>query len=317
LAVYLFLLFWVGRFSKGILFGGLWFVVVLLPILNIIPIPWPMVIERFSYVPSLGFALVIGFLGDLLMGLSLVTTPPRVRRGIVGLFMMVLVLFSVMTVMRNRVWSDEILLWEDTVQKAPRFALGHMNLGLAYHERGDLERAAKSYEESLKYDPSAPKIYHNLGKLYQDMGRMDQALEQYQRLIDLGQALPHTYYNMGIIYENKGSPDRALSFYREALKRAPDYYKAHLRLGRMLERFGNRQEALQEYREALRIYPKESTAYLDLAEVLHSLGRLKEAEEAYSHFIDFSTPEMKGSEKILFVQKRLEELRRRQGQSDH
>jgi len=58
-----------------------------------------------------------------------------------------------MTIMRDRVWSEEILLWSDAVKKSPDFALGHMNLGLNFQDRGDLGNAAVSYEKPSSMIP--------------------------------------------------------------------------------------------------------------------------------------------------------------------
>jgi len=171
MGLYFFVLFKVRRYSKELVFFGFWFLIFLLPVINIVPIAWPMASERYSYIPSMGIALLVGYMGHCIWGSQRVMHSGIMKRGFLGLFVVVLVLLSLMTIMRNRIWSDEILLWSDAVQKSPDFAMGHMNLGFEYHEQGDLEQAARSYQEALRYNYYSPKLLHNIGRLYQDEGQ--------------------------------------------------------------------------------------------------------------------------------------------------
>jgi tetratricopeptide (TPR) repeat protein len=312
--LFLFLLFLyrLFPFSKVGVFGGIWFLVTLLPILNIIPIPWPTVVERFSYIPSFGFVLMIGVAGNYLMN-HLPLPPLNIgKRGWVKMFVGVLMIFSVLTVMRNRVWSDEILIWKDTVNKSPHFALGHMNLGLTYHERGELQEAESAYQKALTLTSSSPKLLHNFGRLYQDTGRPEKAFNLYQRLAAQGDAFPETYLNMAILFEEKKEPDQAVHFYEKALEKDPGYFKAHLRLGRLLEYQKNLEGALAHYREAIGIFPMRYKVYFDIAEVLRLLGRFNEAGEAFSQFIRRVPADQKGSKEYAYAQMRVNEILNKQ-----
>jgi len=122
MGLYLYVLFKVSRYSKEVTFFGLWFLMFLLPVINIVPMAWPMVSERFSYIPSMGFALLVGYTGHWIWGSQRVMYSGIMKRGFLGLLVVVLVLLSLMTIMRNRVWSDEIRLWSDAVQKSPEKA---------------------------------------------------------------------------------------------------------------------------------------------------------------------------------------------------
>jgi len=309
LGSYLFLILRMGRFSKEILFGGLWFAIFLLPVLDIIPIAWPMASERYSYIPSMGFALSLGFIFNLLLKTKSAIPSLWIKGGSRVLMVLLLVIFSVLTVMRNRVWSDEILLWSDAVQKSPDFALGYMNLGLNHQKRGDFEQAAWAYERSLSNDPSNPKVYHNLGSLYERLDRTDEAIQMYQTLIEQGQAFPVTYFNLGSIFLKKKDYNNAFLFYKEAIRVDPDYYKAHLWLGRLYNRFGKKEEALHEFKEAIRIFPQRWVSYLDTGDLLYSMKRFTEAEKVYQQALIFFPPERRGSSEYGVIQERLRALR--------
>lgn len=316
LAAYLAFLFRARRWSAGIPLGGLWFVIVLLPVLNLVPIAWPTVVERFSYLPSLGLALAVGLLADRALETPLVARSAGLRRGLVAGGMATLALFAALTVARTRVWSDEALLWEDTVGKAPTIAMAQMNLGLAYQARGDFVRAAAAYHQSLEYNPRNSKIHHNLAMLYQVTGRPDEALAEYRKLIEQGEVAPQTYFNIGILYDDKDDAEQAITYYREAIRRNPDYGKAHLRLGALLADAGQPDEALTQFQHAIRIDPRRSDLYLLLASFLDDLDRRQEAEDFYAKALALAAPAARQSEEYTAAQTRLQQLRQQRGAED-
>jgi tetratricopeptide (TPR) repeat protein len=57
------------------------------------------------------------------------------------------------TYARNRVWGDEVTLWQDVVKKSPRKARGDNNLGNAYRSLGNFDEAIKQYQFALQLDP--------------------------------------------------------------------------------------------------------------------------------------------------------------------
>ncbi len=293
------------RWSPGVTFGGLWFIIGLLPVLNLVPIPWPTVVERFSYLPSLGFALAVGLAADHALTIA---TPPR-RRLLTAVGVGALAVLVVLSTARTRVWGDELLLWQDTAAKSPEFPLAYMNLGILYQERGDLARAAAAYQESLEINPQNAKIHHNLATLYQDTGRLDDALGEYRRLIELGEATPQAYFNMGMIYEEKDDPAQAIASYREAIRRNPDYAKAHLRLGGALVDTGRPDDAVTAFREATRIDPRSEIAHLALANLLDDLGRPQEAADTYARYLAIASPTTRQSPAYREAQARLDTLR--------
>jgi protein O-mannosyl-transferase len=66
------------------------------------------------------------------------------------------------TVVRNRVYRSEILLWQDTVKKSPGKARAHNNLGYAHYLSGDLDNARKAYMEALELNPASAISRNNL-----------------------------------------------------------------------------------------------------------------------------------------------------------
>jgi len=179
---------WNRKSYPGFLLSGFWFLITLFPVLNIIPIPSPSVMERSAYLPSIGFCLGIGWAGRYLLDRCTSQGTLWGIHGLQGIFLLILIVFSVMTVQRNTVWQDEVLIWEDLYRKVPNESpLGHFNLGREYHIRGELDRAEKEYRLALKYKQKPDPILHQyLAMIYQKKSRSQDAIREYEKAIALG-----------------------------------------------------------------------------------------------------------------------------------
>src|SRR5262249_7976638 len=82
------------------------------------------VLEHRAYIPRLGIALLTA---------ALFRWVSRQSSG-VGLAssLVVVIVLAAMTIERNRVFSSEIALWEDTTPKSPEKARSHYSLSTAY-----------------------------------------------------------------------------------------------------------------------------------------------------------------------------------------
>jgi len=53
----------------------------------------------------------------------------------------------------NQAWRDPVAMWEDAARKSPGKARVHWNLGKAYFEKRDYDRARAATERALALDP--------------------------------------------------------------------------------------------------------------------------------------------------------------------
>ena len=81
---------------------------------------------------------------------------PRFAVGVV------LLLFTIASIVRQLDYRSEIALWESSVRLSPWNARGHNNLGYAYQLAGRTEDARREYEAALLFDPGHGKARLNL-----------------------------------------------------------------------------------------------------------------------------------------------------------
>ena len=66
---------------------------------------------------------------------------------------LILVLFSMIIMDRNKVWKDELTLWADARQKSPGLVRPYNNLGEAHDKLGNYDQAIGEFQEALKINP--------------------------------------------------------------------------------------------------------------------------------------------------------------------
>lgn len=225
------------------LVSGAWVGITLLPSL---PIAWTNlaeapVAERYLYLPSVGLCLIFGAL--VVRGLA-----PRSRRlpTVVAAIALVVVA-SVATMLRERVWASDIALWSDTVEKAPSSGLAWGELGKAYLDRqSDLEKALGYYQRAIEADNDAEGraiAYNSIGVIHARRDRLDEALDAWRAAVREKPDYASAHYNIANLLANRYQTkarehqllDRSLllearSHLEQAVAADPRYRKAWLRL---------------------------------------------------------------------------------------
>lgn len=109
--------------------------------------------------------------------------PPRrsVRIGLAAACAIELLVLSLGTLDRNRVWRNDESLWYDVTVKSPHDARGLLNYAVEENSRGRFEKAI-SYLEAARREPIPPLglIESNLGQAYDGLKR-DAEAEQHLR----------------------------------------------------------------------------------------------------------------------------------------
>ena len=213
-----------ARMAKFIV---LWYLLALLPVMQLIPVPVPaLAADRYAYIPSVAFALAPALIAWNVRKALL-------RRGLTAVstvFVAACVLYAgtlgAATWSRNRVWRSSETLWSDCLAKNPASRLALLNLGAVYLEKDDLVAARSLFEEAVRIEPGFILAYYQLGRIFERTGAPFLAKSVY---------------------------GRALSAESSHLERVTRRYRglASNRLGHMALDEGRYQSALDHAREAM------------------------------------------------------------------
>ena len=124
-------------------------------------------------------------------------------------------------------------------------ALG--NLGLIYHQLGQLERAEESYRSALAIEPADPWLHRGLGGVYETQGRWEQAQKEYRRAIELDPQDALARYALGNALLAERKLEAAVDAFCDALEIDPTLDAARNRLAAIYRGRGMNAAALEQY----------------------------------------------------------------------
>jgi tetratricopeptide (TPR) repeat protein len=193
----------------------------LLPSLYIPAVGENVFAERYLYLPSFGFVLLIA------LALSWAkAVKPGLVPGMVIIALAVAILYSVGTVSRNAVWRDNVTLFTDTVRKSPDAALPHLSLGNAYLNQNRLDEAVNEFIAALKLNPDDAVAHYNLGNTYLKQNHFDKAGNEFNTALTLKPDFAEAHLNLGLIYMAQGRFEEAVNEFTIVVKLDPDDFMA-------------------------------------------------------------------------------------------
>ena len=80
--------------------------------------------------------------------------------------------------------EEGIALLVEVTEAAPHLTTAHIDLGIAYGQKSDWERAEASLQRALELNPRHPVARNELGIVYRRTGRFAEARESYEQVLE-------------------------------------------------------------------------------------------------------------------------------------
>lgn len=312
------------RYSRPIFFGLGWFLINWLPISNIIPLICYFLVERYMYVPSVGFCFILALLIN-----QMYQSKPRIAMGLLGV---ILAIYSVIVINRNGDYRSEYTLSLKTIQQNPNSTMAHYALGQYYIEKGKLDQAIGEGKKILRIDPHYYHAYYLLGSayhqsgqdnesikylsqatedieacnllgvIYEKRGNFEKAIGQLKQALKIDPNSKKAYNNLGVVYEKMHQIDKAIEMYKQAIDKASDYAKPYESLARIYIRKGELNDALRVSQKAVKLNPSSFNFYV-LGCLYYKNGFYHEAESALKEAVRLSPQTPLYSKTLAAIQK--------------
>jgi tetratricopeptide (TPR) repeat protein len=195
--------------------------------------------------------------------------PKPLKRNLLEILLMALIigLLAIGAYSRNRVWSDEILLWTDSVEKSPKKARPYVNLGLAHINDGDYKKAFEVTQQAIQLDPKNAAAFQNLSIIYEKWDNLEQAVRMGQKAIELDQKNYVTYLTLGGIYLKSQQYEKAEEAYKTFIQTFPYFPETHNLLAAVYAAQRRFDKVIETLNGELRVNPLHSLAHLNLGQV--------------------------------------------------
>jgi len=249
------------------------YIVVLLPVLGIFQSGPQIAADRYTYLASLGWAILVsaGVLSHWRRRPFLFT----------GLAACVLFGLGILTWNQVQVWRDSEKLWTHALATYPKSSIAENNLGNVRADQSKLAEAIEHYRQALDINPEHASAHYNLGNVLAQQGMLAEASEHHRQALRLKPDYADAHNNLGNVLAQQGMLAEASEQYQRALQIRPDDADAHNNLGTALAQQGKLSEAVDHYRQALEIKPDFAKAASNLGSALAQQGKLSEAVEHY------------------------------------
>jgi tetratricopeptide (TPR) repeat protein len=256
--------------------GWLWYLGTLVPVIGIVQVGQQAMADRYTYLPYIGLSIVVAF------GVAEIGRRFSIPRAVlVAAGASSLLALAVAASAQVRVWRDSVSLFEHALKVTEGNALAHINLGIAYLNRGRLEDAERELAEAIRLHPGAAEAYAGLAAVRAREGRREEALELYRKALRLDPASSSTHRELASLLLSLGDSTQALVHFREASALSPADGDALVDLAVALSREGRFDEASAKFEDASRRPVDEARLHQNWGAVLLERGDL---DEASRHF---------------------------------
>lgn len=258
------------KIDNVFIFGVLLFSIPLIPATNINFVNKFVLSERYLYLPSMGFSLIISFLIS-----SFLNKFVHRKWATISLFFVICLLltsFSAIVISQNSAWKDNLTLFSNATAKYPMSGFAHLMLAETYCKRGYVKECKDNYIN-----------YCELNPLFRQQTTTD-CLNDY-----------NYYYTLGNAYALKNDSNSAISQYKLALKsKIPSskiYSEIYSELGLAYYQINDKENANKYLDMALKLNPESSIINNDLGIFHCDLGNYDQANYYFSRALKFGKQE--------------------------
>ncbi|MFN8063156.1 MAG: tetratricopeptide repeat protein [Vicinamibacterales bacterium] len=273
---------WAWATAPALGFLGTWFFLTLAPTSSLLPIATEVGAERRMYLPLIALVSALVLLVTRVVANSRGPAQSRaVWRIVVGA---ACALLMVLTVNRNREYSDTLTLWRTVVDRWPH-SRALYNLGVELSAAGQREQALAAYQQAA---PGSTDAEYALGYEAQADGRYDEAAAHYLAVIarradDVN--VPRAYHQLGRVRLAQKRYDEAIAAFREVLARKPNDPDALAGIADTLLAQEKPADAVAAYRAYLAVRPNATDAMMNMGIALVKLDRDAEARDVFASIV--------------------------------
>jgi protein O-mannosyl-transferase len=262
-----------------LLFGWLWFVGTLVPMIGLIQVGVQARADRYMYVS------VIGILAAAIWGGAELLASYDVSGLLRGSWCIaVLATLSIATFQQIEHWRDSETLWSYTIAVTGRNFMAEDNLAQELAHQGRTQEAMVHFQNTLNEYNWGPSDLITFGVYEQNHGYASDSIKQYERAVR-NAADPNiraiALSNMGSVYLDMKELQNAQQSFDKALQADPNNVPALIGSGLIAQKNGNLTLAINEYSKAVSIKPTD-LGYALLAGALEQSGRTSDANAAYA-----------------------------------
>jgi protein O-mannosyl-transferase len=308
-------LFWLGRKNKLIWWGGLYFLIVIFPVSQVLPVGSALMADRYFYVSSIGPLVILAVFANYLYQKA------ATNKLMPGVGAVLLLALTFLSFSQSTKWKDTLTLFTPIYEKHPTDPMVTSNMGWYWFGKKDNEKAKFYFEETHKTTFKTADVHTALGQIYFDekkyaltvenfeaalkikpkemqnlhwmlgaayyyTGQYDAAIEESQFALDKSDNKNQFAQNiMGLCLAKKGDEAGARKRYETAMKLDAKFADPYINVSTIQNHAGDHQAEINSLEKAIKIDPKASVAYKNLGVAYKAMGDWQKAIKSWERGI--------------------------------
>ena len=259
-----------------LVFGWLWYLGTLVPVIGLVVIGPYVVADRYTYISLIGlFVMIVWGVADFFSA--------KRYPAVVAVFLSVVILtaLALLSWRQTGSWQNSIALNQRAIAVTRNNMAAYNNLAAAFEDRGQSDDAVRTYLEAIEIDPDNVVLYNNLGLVLKRQNKISDAISYYERALSIDPKDAYAHHNLGNALSSIGKYSAAIDHYRRALKSDPLYANTHVGLGNIFLKQNEFSRAIFHYQAAIRIDPMYAEAFNNLGSALALTGQVDRAVDQY------------------------------------
>ncbi len=277
----------IGKLSRGdkdLRFGSLFFMLNIALFLQIIPVGGAMLAERYTYLSYIG----IFFVGSQYLSRLNDRTGGSIKKSLFYTALAgYIILLSLIAHLRTTMWSDDITLLSDAIDKNPSSDIAYLSRGISRRHLHQTERALDDLNNAIRLSPDLIDAYYNRGLVYQDLHNMPSALDDFTRIISLKPEDASAYAARGNLYDETGDYQAAIRDLTEAIRLEPAVAESYNLRGVAYGKIKDSKSAIADYTRAIEIRPDYAEAFNNRGTILSRTGDMNGALEDFTKAVRY------------------------------
>ncbi|MFC1490733.1 hypothetical protein ACFL6K_05945 [Candidatus Latescibacterota bacterium] len=200
--------------------------------------------ERLMYLPSVGYALMLGTILTYLF--------ERWKFSII-IILVILFGYSTVTLSRNAVWYDDLTLTQNDYKPDSNNVKMIYKMGYQYAIRKHYDLAESLFTKSLNIYPEFTESLSSLGKLFYDQKQFEKSLSYYAQAKQISPNDPEMIFDFVAVLTNMRRFDEAESELNNSLKSLPDSQLLYRCMGNLKYEIGDYYSAIGNYEKSLEL----------------------------------------------------------------
>ncbi len=255
-----------------LLFGWLWYLITLLPVIGIVKVGETAMADRYTYITLVGpFVAATWGVHDLAAGWK------RGKEALAAAGLLVMIALAAATFTQAGTWKSSATLFRHALAVTENNFMAHTNLAVALMDEGRLDEALPHLEMAAKIRPDFPNARYNLGVIRMRQGKNDEAMGHFKAALHSDPNFARASHYGGLLHLQRGESAEAVQYFQRALAGGGPDPQVFAALADALAMSSRYEEALYYYERALTLNPDAAEVRYNAARILIAMGRVDEA----------------------------------------